>query len=74
MDVSFDGSTGGFAGRIEILEDRSGQRFRSEGGAGHAARPVAPNRHQTRRYTQQRRSVDMTAFTTFGTQRYFVLQ
>lgn len=31
MDVSLDGSMDGFAGRIEILEDRSGRRFRSEG-------------------------------------------
>ena len=31
MDVSLDGSTDGFAGRMEILEDRSGRRFRSEG-------------------------------------------
>ncbi len=30
MDVSLDGSTDGFAGRIEILEDRSGRRIRSE--------------------------------------------
>ena len=30
MDVSLDGSTDGFAGRMEILEDRSGRRFRSE--------------------------------------------
>ena len=30
MDVSLDGSTSGFAGRMEILEDRSGRRFRSE--------------------------------------------
>jgi transposase len=31
MDVSLDGSTDGFAGRIEILEDRSGRRFWIEG-------------------------------------------
>ena len=31
MDVSLDGSTDGFAGRMEILEDRSGRRLRSEG-------------------------------------------
>ena len=31
MDVSLDGSTEGFAGRLEILEGRSGRRFRSEG-------------------------------------------
>ncbi|SFU21735.1 transposase [Sedimentitalea nanhaiensis] len=30
MDVSLDGSTGGYAGRIEVLEGRSGRRFRSE--------------------------------------------
>ena len=30
MDVSLDGSTEGFAGKIEILEGRSGRRFRSE--------------------------------------------
>ena len=30
MDVSLDGSTDGFAGRMEILEDRSGRQFRSE--------------------------------------------
>ena len=31
MDVSLDGSADGFAGRMEILEDRSGRRLRSEG-------------------------------------------
>jgi transposase len=31
MDVSLEGSPDGFAGRIEILEGRSGRRFRSEG-------------------------------------------
>ena len=30
MDVSLDGSTDGFAGKIEILEGRSGRRLRSE--------------------------------------------
>ena len=30
MDVSLDGSTDGFAGRIEVLEGRSGRRNRSE--------------------------------------------
>ena len=30
MDVSLDGSTGGYAGRIEVLEGRSGRRMRSE--------------------------------------------
>ncbi len=30
MDVSLDGSTEGFAGKIEILEGRSGRRNRSE--------------------------------------------
>jgi transposase len=30
MDVSLDGSTGGYAGRIEVLEGRSGRRFGSE--------------------------------------------
>ncbi len=30
MDISLDGSTGGYAGRIEVLEGRSGGRFRSE--------------------------------------------
>lgn len=30
MDVSLDGSTDGFAGRIEVLEGRSGRRLRSE--------------------------------------------
>jgi transposase len=30
MDVSLDGSTEGFAGRLEILEGRSGRRLRSE--------------------------------------------
>lgn len=30
MDVSLDGSAGGYAGRIEVLEGRSGRRFRSE--------------------------------------------
>ena len=31
MDVSLDGSTDGFAGKFEIVEDRSGRRLRSEG-------------------------------------------
>ena len=30
MDVSLEGSTEGFAGKIEILEGRSGRRLRSE--------------------------------------------
>ena len=30
MDGSFDGSTDGYAGRIEVLEGRSGRRMRSE--------------------------------------------
>ena len=30
MDVCLDGSTDGYAGRIEVLEGRSGRRFRSE--------------------------------------------
>ena len=30
MDVSLDGSTDGNAGRIEVLEGRSGRRMRSE--------------------------------------------
>lgn len=30
MDVSLDGSTGGYAGRIEVLDGRSGRRMRSE--------------------------------------------
>lgn len=30
MDVSLDGSTDGYAGRIEVLEGRSGRRLRSE--------------------------------------------
>ena len=36
MDVSLDGSTGGYANRIEVLEDRSGRSFearRSGGGS-----------------------------------------
>ena len=31
MDVSLDGSADGFAGKFEIVEDRSGRRLRSEG-------------------------------------------
>ena len=30
MDVSLDGSTDGYAGRMEVFEGRSGRRFRSE--------------------------------------------
>ena len=30
MDVSLDGSTDGYAGRLEVLEGRSGRRMRSE--------------------------------------------
>lgn len=30
MDVSLDGSRDGYAGRMEVLEGRSGRRFRSE--------------------------------------------
>ncbi len=43
MDVSLDGSTEGFAGRIEVLEDRSGRRLRSEGERARvAAESLAP--------------------------------
>ncbi len=30
MDASLDGTTDGFAGKMEIVEGRSGRRFRSE--------------------------------------------
>ena len=46
MDVSLDGSTDGFAGRMEILEDRFGRRFRSEGERARiAAESLLPGVH-----------------------------
>ena len=43
MDVSLDGSTEGFAGRIEILEGRTGRRSWSEGERARiAAESLAP--------------------------------
>ena len=59
MDVSLDGSTNGFAGRMEILEDRSGRRNRSEAERARiAAESLVPGvrvadvarRHEVTRY------------------------